>query len=78
MEWGCEPQSLKQTYGCECPSCGEIWDGHQVPCPLDVALRNMENNKTCWKCGSKGVLSVMPWKYEEMKAARLSKGEQQS
>ena len=64
------PQFAKQTYGCHCQACGELWDGHQVPCPIDVALRVMEANRTCWKCGSSKTYSLMPWKYEKMKAER--------
>ncbi len=68
------PQALKQTYGCQCQNCGELWDGYQVPCPIDVALRAMKANRSCWKCGSRKVLSLMPWKYEELKAVKFASG----
>lgn len=61
------PQSLKQTYGCHCPACGELWDCYQVPCPIDVALRAANANLTCVTCGKSGVLLVMPQRYEELK-----------
>jgi hypothetical protein len=64
------PQAEKQTYGLHCEACGEIWDGHQVPCPIDVALRSMNANQACWKCGSTDIYSVMPYRYEEMKKER--------
>ncbi len=61
------PQALKQTYGCRCTECGELWDCYQVPCPIDVALRAMKANATCVKCESPKLHIVMPHRYEEMK-----------
>lgn len=66
-------QSEKQTYGCRCDICGELWDGYQVPCKIDVALRIMEANRTCPHCGSAHVMSLMPWRYEELKAEKRAK-----
>lgn len=66
------PQAMKQTYGYRCGACGEIWDGYQVPCPIDVALRAMESNRTCFSCGSPNVFSVMPRRYEELKREAAS------
>ncbi len=70
-----EPQALKQTYGYQCGNCGELWDGHQVPCPIDVALRSMHANETCLSCGSRKVFSIMPCKYEKLKAAAAKQAE---
>lgn len=64
------PQADKQTYGMHCTMCGEIWDGYQVPAPIDVVLRSLDANRTCWKCQSTQVNTVMPWRYEEMKAEK--------
>lgn len=67
---GHEPQSMKQTYGFHCDDCGEIWDGYQVPCPIEVSIRTLNANSTCIRCGSRKIMSVMPWRYEEMKRDR--------
>ena len=67
------PASVKQTHGYTCTDCGELWDGYQVPCPMEVALRSMEANRTCIRCGSGNVNVLMPWRYEELKAERRAK-----
>lgn len=60
-------EMFKETYGLRCGDCGELWDGHQVPCPIEVALRNLDSNRACIRCGSTNIFSVMPWRYEELK-----------
>lgn len=62
----------RQTYGYHCASCGELWDAYQVPCPIDVALRNMKSNGTCIKCGSSKILILMPYRYQELQRGRIS------
>jgi len=59
-----------QTYGCHCADCGELWDCYQVPCPMEVAIRAMNANRTCITCESKKILIVMPHRYLELKQER--------
>ena len=59
-----------QTYGYCCHSCGELWDAYVVPCPMEVAIRNMKANRICITCDSPKVLVVNPGRYEELKVER--------
>lgn len=57
----------RQTAGFHCAACGELWDAYQTPCPMEVAIRVMNANRTCITCQSGKVLVVMPERYEELK-----------
>ena len=63
-------QAMKQTYGCHCAKCGELWDCFQVPCLVEVAIRAMKSNATCVVCRQRGVLMIMPERYEEKKVEK--------
>lgn len=65
-------QALKQTHGYQCGACGALWDGYQVPCPIDVALRHMKANAECFRCHGTKLFVLMPWRYEELKAEAAS------
>ena len=62
----------KQTYGYHCAACGALWDAYQVPCPMEVAIRNMNANRHCIICDSTKVLVVMPHRYEELKREKAA------
>ncbi len=64
--------TTRQTYGYHCASCGELWDAYQVPCLMEVALRNMKANGTCIRCGSEKIMIVMPHRYQELQRERAS------
>ena len=61
--------SAKQTHGYHCQACGALWDAYQIPCPMEEAIRHMEANATCVGCSSRRIVVLMPYRYEEMKAA---------
>ena len=60
-----------QTHGFHCADCGELWDAYQTPCPMEVAIRAMDTNKTCITCQSAKVLVVQPWRYQQLKRERV-------
>lgn len=64
------PQAEKQTYGAHCAACDALWDGYQVPAPADVVMRALDGMTTCPFCQGTKTYSLMPWRYEQLKAER--------